>query len=124
MLILGGLLSCSKPDVLQTPGFLEGKWYYKSYFYSIGGPGSWHSLNPPYQYLELVVGGHVNSDFEPFNRSTGWKAKDSTTLLFTFTGGTRDTMLFDYRLDTLNHELRLSPTQPMCIEGCAMKFSR
>jgi hypothetical protein len=61
--------ACNKSSDYSSqsyPDALLGKWKYVEYYASSGGPGSWYSVNPANQWLELKLNGIVSSNMESF----------------------------------------------------------
>ena len=106
------------------PDTLEGKWRYVEYFISSGGPGSWYTVNPVTDGIELKQNGEINSNLAPFKDASSYEVTDSVTIKFIIPFNPDGFLLYRYNVDTLQGGLILSPLKPLCIEGCASKFKR
>ncbi|MFT3933573.1 MAG: hypothetical protein QM726_08170 [Chitinophagaceae bacterium] len=116
--------ACSKSSGgLKSVPELKNKWNYVAQYYSIGGPGSWHAVSPVTEWINLLPNGEVNSNLDPFKDATGYELPDSAKIKFLIPSKPDGYLLFQYRFDD-DGALILSPLNPMCIEGCAMKFKQ
>jgi hypothetical protein len=120
------ILSCNKSSTaLHTyPGALTGKWRFTEYYISPGGPGSWYPATPAGQWFNLNTNGTITSNMEEFKQATAYELPDSSTIKMLLPARPGGFKRYHYSIDTLQQVLVLSPLDPMCIEGCALKFKR
>ncbi len=119
--------ACNKSSVNNFKSYhdtLQGKWRYVEYYQSIGGPGSWYPANSVNQWLELKVNGTLSSNMDPFKDADSYLLPDSNTIKFIIPSKPDGFLLFQYNIDTIQTALILSPLNPVCIEGCSIKFKR
>jgi len=121
------MTACTKSSSVSAHGplndSLPGKWWYSEYYYSIGSPGSWHTINPVTQWIELHANGELHTNMTQLRTATGYLLPDSNQIKFIIPASQDGYLLYQYRFDDL-HALILSPLNPICIEGCASKFRR
>ena len=119
--------ACNKSTVYNSksyPDSLQGKWRYVEYYISSGGPGNWYPANPATQWIELKANGSVSSNMDPFKDADRYELPDSNKIKFIIPAKPDGYLLYQYQIDTVQAALILSPLNPMCIEGCAIKFKR
>ncbi len=126
ILLLFILVSCSKSSVdtnyAPHADSLPGKWWYTNYYMSIGGPGSWYAVSPVNQWVELKANGVISSNLSPFDEATRYELPDSNKIKFIIPSKPDGFLLFQYSINKTEPSLILSPLNPMCIEGCGIKF--
>jgi len=100
-----------------------GKWTLDSYFYSAGGPGSWHPAdkNNP-QWIVFSANGSFSANMV-FYGANKYELVDSTHIKFTPSTTPGGFALVYYHIDSLQGVLQMSPTNPVCIEGCGWRFT-
>ncbi len=124
VMFFAGLNGCKKSSVgKDIPVSITGKWYFTAYYYGIGGPGGWRPVTTDNQYIELKTDGGFSSNFSPFNAAATYQLTDSAHIKFIPQTG-QNSLLYFFKLDSINNELQLSPANPICIDGCGQKFSR
>jgi len=125
VIVLAVTGSCKKAGPgMAGPVSLNGKWKYVEYYASIGGPGNWYPASPANQWIEIKGNGDINSNMSSFNGVTGYQLQDAVTIKFMMPSAPGGFWLFRYNIDTLLAQLVMSPVNPACIEGCAIKFKR
>lgn len=123
-LSLSCFISCKKGAVLPVDFDLKGKWLYKEYGYSIGGPMIWQAPLPANQYIEFKEDGTFVPAEGFLKGSSRYQKTDSITLQFspvqTATGYAKMRCV----IDSVSGILHLWPVEPACIEGCSNRFVR
>ena len=126
-IIIVAACACNKSSVIRSksyPDTLQGKWQYSAYYMSIGDPGSWYNVSPMIEWIDLQPNAVVSSNMAPFSDAGSYRLPGSNTIKFMIPSKPDGFLLFQYTLDTVNATLVLSPLNPLCIEGCAIKFKR
>jgi hypothetical protein len=107
------LSACKKDKTVATD--LAGEWKLSEYYISSGGPGEWKAAE---QKTQIKFGSNGTMSGNAYPDRVKYAIKDSVTL--SFYDNKNSVVDFRYRLK--NGTLTLSPTNPVCIEGCASKF--
>jgi hypothetical protein len=121
------ILACHKTEVSTTgspQSRILGKWNYAKRYYSIGGPGEWHKIEPDSQSIEFKSDGSFlpTESFLPGARK--YEVIDSAKIRFTPASTQSGYILMGYSLENGGEELYLYPVDPICIEGCNNQFTR
>ena len=103
---------------------LIGKWTYTEYYYSIGGPGEWHSVTPPKQAIEFKPDGTFIPAESFLKGADHFEILDSVTVKFQPAPNPSGFILMGYSIDPAARQLLIYPVNPACIEGCNNKFTR
>lgn len=124
IIIFSVIIGCSKKEE-QKPisDKLVGKWKFTEYFMSPGGPGSWHAVPAPDQYII-----NFSSDGK-LSYTANFYGADSNYNRYRLAG---DTIFVSSALNNKTDEWRYSFEGPqlvinfnvriVCIEGCASRF--
>ncbi len=101
---------------------LTGKWQLVEYYWSAGGPGQWTKADPAKPIIiEFKANGAYVSDREDCaGQYTAATDQEIIIKVSCTTGEVRQSELSGKIL--ASGELVISPTNPMCIEGCAYKY--
>ena len=125
LIFLVFIFGCGKSDKLEPiENSVIGKWTYIEYFFSIGGPGQWHTVTPANQTIEFKPDGSFIPASSFLNGFTKFEIVDSVTIKFQPASTPAGYILMGYYINRLRRELHLSPINPACIEGCSSKFKR
>jgi len=127
LLLSACLYSCKKTGKETggpIPATLTGKWNYAAYYFSIGGPGGWHPANEQDKWIQFKEDGSFSSNLSPFNTAIRYHLTDSVHVQFITAVSTDSSLFYSFSIDTVQGFVSLSPARPMCIEGCAQKFTR
>ena len=127
LLLSACLYSCKKSGKETggpIPATLTGKWNYAAYYFSIGGPGGWHPANEQDKWIQFKEDGSFSSNLSPFNTAIRYHLTDSVHVQFITAVSTDSSLFYSFSIDTVQGFVSLSPARPMCIEGCAQKFTR
>jgi len=116
-------VGCTKSTVGPIADSLIGTWTYVEYFYSVGGPGSWHPA-PANQKIEFKSDGSFSSTEFFLKGVNRYEIVDSVTIKFQPVSRPSGYMLMGYKMDSSLGDLYLYPVDPYCIEGCSNKFRR
>jgi len=103
---------------------LLGKWTYTEYYMSIGGPGEWHPVSLPKQTIEFKSNGTFIPCESFLKEANHFEILDSVTVKIEPASISMGYILMRYDIKTSEGSLYLSPTNPICIEGCSNKFER
>jgi hypothetical protein len=126
ILFLVTIASCTKSADKErslTSG-LTGKWEYTETYFSIGGPGTWHPVQPGGQTIEFKPDGSFISVASFSGTFRHYEVNDSATVKFTPAPTSSGFVLMGYIIDSTEGSLLLYPVNPVCIEGCTDKFRR
>lgn len=120
------LFSCKKSSLTSNPigNSLIGQWTCTEYWYSLGGVGEWHAVQPANQTIEFKSDGTFISAESFLKEANRFEIIDSATVKFQPSTNASGLQLMSYKIDTIKRELTMSPINPICIEGCANKFKR
>ena len=103
---------------------LAGKWRYSEQFYSAGPPGSWTPVQPANQYIEFKDDGTFVSVPGFVSGANRYEIVDSITVKISPANTANGFITYQYQVSETGDQLILSPSDPICIEGCASKFVR
>jgi len=103
---------------------LTGKWTYTEYYMSIGGPGDWHAVSPPKQTIEFKADGTFIPCESFCKEANHFEIIDSVTVKIEPSSISLGYVLMRYDIKPSERTLYLSPSNPICIEGCSSKFER
>ncbi|WP_460550789.1 hypothetical protein [Ferruginibacter profundus] len=120
-------MACSKTTVTDKQPIentLTGVWTYTEYFYSTGAPGQWYAVTPANQTIEFKADGSFSGTASFLKEATHFVIVDSATIKFQPSARPSGYTLMNYRVNTTDRALYLSPLDPICIEGCSNKFKR
>lgn len=123
-ILLLAATACTKQAPAPIDYTLTGKWTYKEYGYSIGGPMIWRNIEPANQVIEFKEDGTFvpAQDFLP--GSNRYEKLDSVTLKFLPASSSSGFIKMGYAIDSTTGNLNLWPVDPYCIEGCGNRFVR
>jgi hypothetical protein len=123
-LCLVNIISCKKGTEVPVNFNLTGKWIYKEYGYSIGGPMMWQTPSPANQYIEFKEDGTFIPSESFLKGATRYQQTDSITLQFSPAQTVTGVVKMGYVIDSVSGILNLWPVEPACIEGCGNRFVR
>jgi hypothetical protein len=119
--------ACNKSSSEQEAiaNTLAGTWVYTEQYSSNGGPGQWSAVTPANQYISFGADSTLRSNIAGFHNAT-YSLVDSNKVKVTHPQiNSSGYTTFQFAIDTVKHELILSPVAPyLCIEGCAMRFKK
>ncbi len=121
------MTACNKSVVVNKEPIdktVIGKWNYTEYFFSTGGPGSWHPVSPANQTIEFKSDGTFVPAESFLKTANRFEIIDSVTIKFQPTSTAMGYTLMGYQIKTADRELYLYPVNPLCIEGCSNKFTK
>ena len=120
-------VACKKSNnriIEPNEGGLTGKWTYTEYYMSIGGPGAWHAVSPPKQTIEFKADGKFIPCESFLKDANHYEIVDSVTIKIEPASTSMGYILMRYDINPSDRALYLSPSNPICIEGCSNKFER
>lgn len=123
-LIVTSVISCKKGNEVPVDFNLTGKWTYKEYGYSIGGPMIWEAPSPVNQAIEFKEDGTFIPAESFLKGTTRYQKSDSVTLQFSPAQTPTGFIKMGYAIDSVSGILSLWPVDPACIEGCGNRFVR
>jgi hypothetical protein len=129
-LLLMALIACTpnvSGPVTPIPNSLLARWVLTdTQSAGIGPPGIWAAASPQGQWMELSGNGSINGTV--FMAATGFQVVDSATVKVTDPSQAAGFRLFNYRIDSVNHQLffyKRPANGGYCTEGCGTYlFSR
>jgi hypothetical protein len=101
---------------------LIGKWQLVEYYWSAGGPGNWTKADPAKpEIIEFKSNGEYFSGCEDCTGQYTAETDQEIVIKQTFSAGeVRQSELLGKILPS--GELVITPTNPVCIEGCSYKY--
>ena len=124
-IVLSGACRKTDPEIGgKSAQSLIGKWTYTDYFYSIGGPGEWHPVEPANQTIEFKADGSFVPAESFLKGVTRYEVLDSIRIKFHPTSTASGFTLMGYSIEKAGKELKMYPIDPLCIEGCNNRFRR
>jgi hypothetical protein len=117
------MVSCNKSPFIASSGSISGKWLYKQYYYSIGGPPIYVSTDSARQWILFNADGSFSANVPGFANFKRYEMIDSSKIKF-ITPSQPGFRLFNLDLDATRNILTLSPADYICIEGCGNIFKR
>ena len=97
-------------------------WIFTEQKIGIGGPGQWTAVNPPNQSLRFNADSTLTTSVTIFTGIHNYTVIDSVSLKLTPASNNNSISVMRYSIDTLKGILELTPTVPLCIEGCSYRF--
>jgi hypothetical protein len=108
---------------IMIPGTLTRSWIFTEQYYGNGGPGiQWQPANPANQVLEFKADGTLSTTIDIFAGVHNYTIIDSVTVKLTPASASTGISLLSYQIDTIKGSMTLTPTLPLCFEGCAFRF--
>lgn len=118
---LGSCKKSSADTINNNYSTVTGKWNYAEYYMGDGvSVINWQPVTPG-KFIDLEANGTFSSNLAPFNTVVNFQLVDSAHIKF-YEPSAQGSHLYFYSLS--KNELQLSPAAPVCIEGCAQKFTR
>jgi hypothetical protein len=127
LFLVFSIIGCTKSSYRNSnpiDNSLVARWTYVEYYFSIGGPGEWHPVQPANQEIEFKSDGSFVSTESFLKGVTRYEIIDSVTIKVKPVSRPSGYMLMGYKINTIDRELYLYPVDPYCIEGCGNKFKR
>ena len=115
-------LACNK-SVEPIESSLIGRWTYTEYYMGTGGPTDWQPVTPPNQTIEFRSDGTFIPCESFLKGANHFEIVDSVTVKIQ-PAAPSGFILMRYDIKPLERALYLSPTNPICIEGCSSKFEQ
>jgi hypothetical protein len=97
-------------------------WIFTEQKIGMGGPGQWTTINPPNQSLRFNADSTFTTSVTIFTGVHNYTVIDSVSLKLTPASNYNSISVMRYSIDTLKGILELTPTVPLCIEGCSYRF--
>lgn len=97
-------------------------WIFTEQKIGIGGPAEWTAVNPPNQSLRFNADSTLTTSIIIFAGVHSFTATDSVSFKLIPASNYNNITVMKYSIDTVKGILELSPTVPLCIEGCSFRF--
>ena len=127
MLVMS-LFSCNDEDDINQNQSLIGTWQMVEIYRSVGGPGSWSSVENGYTYTFLDDGNFSSDRFDGCGSGTYSVESNKLILNYGCDGFTAGVEIPEGTfIEEINFEsgyLTINPTYVICIEGCEFKFQK
>src|SRR5678809_1580521 len=115
-------IACKK-SVEPIQSDLIGKWTFTESYISPAGPTDWQPVTPPNQTIEFKSDGTFIPCESFLKGANHFEIVDSVTVKIQ-PAAPSGFILMRYDIKPLERALYLSPTNPICIEGCSSKFEQ
>ena len=105
ILSVSGCRKSSFRNASPIDNSLIARWTYVEYYFSSGGPGEWHPVQPANQEIEFRSDGSFIPTATFLNGVTRYEIVDSVTIKFLPFSRPSGFMLMGYKIDTTGREL-------------------